>query len=134
MSAGAREEERDRDEMDDLRLRLRAAQDVLDAVRREVDAIVVHGPTGPDIFTVTNTDQPYRMIVEEMLQGAVVLTPDRDIYYCNRYFADIVRVPQEGIVGRPMSEFIAAPDAPAFAGLIGQGTGTLEAVLRATDG
>jgi signal transduction histidine kinase/CheY-like chemotaxis protein len=134
MSAGAREEERDRGEIDDLRLRLRAAQDVLDAVRREVDAIVVHGPTGPDIFTVTNTDQPYRMIVEEMLQGAVVLTPDRDIYYCNRYFADIVRVPPEGIVGRPMSEFIAAPDAPAFAGLIGQGTGTLEAVLRATDG
>jgi signal transduction histidine kinase/CheY-like chemotaxis protein len=132
MSADARED-RNRDEMDDLRLRLRAAQDVLDAVRREVDAIVVAGPAGPDIYTVTNADQPYRMIVEEMLQGAVVLTPDGDIYYCNRCFADMVRLSPEGIIGRPMSDFIAIPDGPAFAGLIGQGTGTLEAVLRGSD-
>jgi two-component system CheB/CheR fusion protein len=124
----------DRDELENLRGRLRAAQDVLDAVRREVDAIVVEGPAGPGVYTVTNADQPYRMIVEEMLQGAVVLTPDGDIYYGNRCFADMVRLPPEGLVGHPMSELIAAPDRPAVAGLVGQGMGTLEAVLRASDG
>src|SRR5882672_2857252 len=124
----------DRDGLEDLRGRLRAAQDVLDAVRREVDAIVVEGPAGPNVYTVTNADQPYRMIVEEMLQGAVVLTPDGDIYYGNRCFADMVRLPPEGLVGHPMSELITVPDRPAVAGLVGQGTGTLEAVLRASDG
>jgi PAS domain S-box-containing protein len=124
----------DRDELADLRTRLRAAQDVLDAVRRDVDAIVVDGPKGPNVYTVTNADQPYRTIVEEMLQGAVVLTPDGDIYYGNRCFADMVRLPPEGLVGHPMIELIAAPDRPAVAGLVGQGTGTLEAVLRASNG
>jgi PAS domain S-box-containing protein len=124
----------ERDELEDLRSRLRAAQDALDSVRRDVDAIVVDGPAGPNVYTVTNADQPYRMIVEEMLQGAVVLTPDGDIYYGNRCFADMVRLPPEGLVGHPMSELIAVPDRPAVAGLVGQGTGTLEAVLRASDG
>ena len=127
-------ETQDRNELEDLRGRLRAAQDVLDTVRRDVDAIVVEGPAGPNVYTVTNADQPYRMIVEEMLQGAVVLTPDGDIYYGNRCFADMVRLPPEGLVGHPMIELIAAPDRPAVAGLVGQGTGTLEAVLRASDG
>jgi signal transduction histidine kinase/CheY-like chemotaxis protein len=122
------------DETEMLRARLRAAQETLEAIRRDVDAIVVEGPAGPQIYTVTNADQPYRMIVEEMQQGAVVLTPDGDIFYGNRYFADMVRVPLDRMVGRPMVGFVAVSDRPGFEGLISQGAGTLETRLRASDG
>lgn len=122
------------DETERLGERLRAVQETLAAVRRDIDAIVVEGPAGPEIYTVTNADQPYRMIVEEMHQGAVVLTPDGDVFYGNRYFADMVRVPLEALIGEPVVEFVEFSGQPAFEGLLAQGTGTLETALRASDG
>ena len=122
------------DETEILRTRLRAAQETLETLRRDVDAIVIEGPAGPKVYTVTNAHQPYRMIVEEMQQGAVVLTPAGDIFYGNRYFADMVRVPPDRLVGMPMVEFVEISDQPGFEGLISQGAGTLETVLRASDG
>ncbi len=123
-----------RNEAEELRPRLRAAQQALDDVRGDVDAIVVEGPVGPQVYTVTNADQPYRTIVEEMQQGAVVLTPHGGIFYCNRGFEDMVRVPLEGIIGHPMAAFVAAPDEPGLGKLLAEGAGSLEAVLRASDG
>ena len=132
MSAMERDQEHDETEM--LRARLRVAQETLEAIRRDVDAIVVEGPAGPQVYTVTNADQPYRMIVEEMPQGAVVLTPEGDIFYYNRGFADMVRVPRDRMIGEAMVEFVEVSDKPELEGLISQGAGTLETVLRASDG
>lgn len=123
-----------RDEIEELGPRLRAAQEALDNVRGHVDAIVVEGPTGPQVYTVTNADEPYRTIVEEMQQGAVVLTPRGDIFYCNRAFEAMVRAPLEEIIGHPVADFIAAAGAATFKGLLAAGTGRIEAVLRAADG
>lgn len=123
-----------RDEVEELRPRLRAAQQALDDVRDDVDAIVVEGPAGPLVYTVTNADQPYRTIVEEMEQGAVVLTPRGDVFYCNRGFEDMVRAPLEDIIGHSMAEFVAAVDESKLEELRAAGAGRLEAVLRASDG
>jgi len=122
------------DEIEELRPRLRAAQQALDNVRADVDAIVAEGPAGPQVYTVTNADQPYRTIVEEMQQGAVVLTPHGDIFYCNHGFEDMVRMRLEGIIGHPMAEFVAVADEPRLEGLLAAGAGRLETVLRASDG
>ena len=123
-----------RDEIEELGPRLRAAQEALDNVRGDVDAIVVEGPTGPQVYTVTNADEPYRTIVEEMQQGAVVLTPRGDIFYCNRAFEAMVRAPLEEIIGHPVADFIAAAAAATLKGLLAAGAGRVEAVLRAADG
>lgn len=123
-----------RDEVEELRPRLRAAQQALDDVREDVDAIVVEGPAGPLVYTVTNADQPYRTIVEEMEQGAVVLTPRGDVFYCNRGFEDMVRAPLEDIIGHSMAEFVAAVDESRLEELRAAGAGRLEAVLRASNG
>ena len=123
-----------RDQIEELGPRLRAAQEALDNVRGDVDAIVVEGPTGPQVYTVTNADEPYRTIVEEMQQGAVVLTPRGDIFYCNRAFEAMVRAPLEEIIGHPVADFIADAAAATFKGLLAAGAGRVEAVLRAADG
>src|ERR1700730_3155168 len=114
------ERDQEHDETEILRARLRAAQETLEAIRRDVDDIVVEGSAGPQVYTVTNADQPYRMIVEEMQQGAVVLTPDGDIFYGNRYFADMIRVPLAGMVGKPMVEVVEVSDKTQFEGVISQ--------------
>jgi len=122
-----------RDEVEELRPRLRAAQQALDNARVDVDAIVVEGPAGPQVYTVTNADQPYRTIVEEMQQGAVVLTPRGDIFYCNRGFEEMVRAPLEEIIGHSMAEFVAAMDGSRLEE-VGAGARRFETVLRAYDG
>lgn len=122
------------DEVEEIRSRLRAAQQALDSIRADVDAIVVEGPAGPQVHTVTNADQPYRTIVEEMEQGAVVLTPRGDIFYCNRGFEEMVRAPLEDIIGQSLAEFVAAVDESRLDELRAAGAGRLEAILRASDG
>src|SRR6266850_7214482 len=122
------------DAMEELRARLRAAQEAVDNVRGEVDAIVVEGSAGPQVYTVVNADQPYRTIVEEMQQGAVVLTPQGDIFYCNRAFEDMVRMRMEGVIGLPMAAFVAGADGPTLERLLAAGAGRHETVLRAADG
>lgn len=123
-----------RDALEELRTRLRAAQEALDNVRGEVDAIVVEGSSGPQVYTVVNADQPYRTIIEEMQQGAVVLTPQGDIFYCNRGFEDMVRMRLEGVIGLPMRGFVAVADEANLEGLLAAGAGRLETVLRGSDG
>jgi len=122
-----------RDEVEELLPRLHAAQQALDNARVDVDAIVVEGPAGPQVYTVTNADQPYRTIVEEMQQGAVVLTPRGDIFYCNRGFEEMVRAPLEEIIGHSMAEFVAAMDGSRLEE-VGAGARRFETVLRAYDG
>ena len=60
-----------------LRGRLDEAEATLAAIRNgEVDALVVAGPQGDQIFTLSGADRSYRILVEEMHQGAVTLDGD----------------------------------------------------------
>ena len=54
-------------EVDELRTELQEAHATLDAIRNgAVDALVVSGKSGEQIFSLINTDQPYRILLEEM--------------------------------------------------------------------
>jgi PAS domain S-box-containing protein len=94
-----------------LQQELEEAQETLRAIRQgEVDALVVEGPLGPQLFTLKSAEQPYRMLVEQMQEGAVTLTPAGDVVYCNRRFAELVGVGPEAIVGGPIARFVAPAD------------------------
>ena len=43
------------------------------------------------LFTLKGADEPYRVLIEEMNQGAVTLSADGSILYCNRRFADLLK-------------------------------------------
>ena len=54
-------------EVEDLRAQLREAQEALEVIRSgEVDALVVGGPLGQHVYTITNADRPYRLLIEQM--------------------------------------------------------------------
>jgi PAS domain S-box-containing protein len=107
-----------------LQQELEEAQETLRAIRQgEVDALVVEGPLGPQLFTLKSAEQPYRMLVEQMQEGAVTLTPAGDVVYCNRRFAELVGVGPEAVVGGPIARFVAPAD-----------RGLLNAALRAGRG
>ena len=97
-------------ELNDLRQRLAEAEEALRAIQAgEVDAIVVGGATAPTVYTLTNADSPYRLLVEQMREGALTVSGDGVILYCNAAFAQIVQRPSERLRGAALTDFIADP-------------------------
>jgi PAS domain S-box-containing protein len=83
-----------------LRERLEEAEQTLRAIRSgEVDAIVVGGPQGDRVFTLTGADHDYRVLMEEMSEGVATLGENGIVSYCNQRFAAIVGMAAEKIVG-----------------------------------
>ncbi len=113
-----------------LLLRLAEAEQTLQALREgEVDALVIRGPAGDQIYTLQGAEEPYRNLVEQMRQGAVVLAGSGDILYANARFAHLVGEPLESIVGGHIGRFIAEADRAEFTALLGSGNGTCRSRL-----
>jgi len=107
-----------------LLARLAEAEQTLQALRAgEVDALVVRGAAGDQIYTLQGAEEPYRNLVEQMRQGAVVLAESGDILYSNAQFASLVGEPLESIVGGPVSRFIAEAERRDFTALLEAGNG-----------
>ncbi|HEY0367636.1 MAG TPA: PAS domain-containing protein, partial [Pyrinomonadaceae bacterium] len=97
----------DANEIQDLQCRLDEAEDTLRAIRQgEVDALVIHGPKGEMIYTLTSADYPYRLMIDEMNEGAVSVSPDSYILYSNRNFASILGLNETNASGVPFGDFI----------------------------
>jgi len=109
-------------ENEELRSRLAIAEETLDAIRNgRVDAIVVPGADGDQIYSISSAETPYRLIIEEMNEGAVTLTSDGIILYCNQTFAKLVNHPIETLTGSLFQKFISAEDHPKLGSLLRQG-------------
>src|SRR5512134_3202095 len=114
----------DRAQAEALRARLTEAEEMLRAIRQgEIDALVVEGETGSSVYTLHSADEPYRHLVEEMQEGAVVLTGRGDILYSNARFAALVGEPLESVVGSRMDRFLGAADRDDFQALLWMGSG-----------
>jgi PAS domain S-box-containing protein len=93
-----------------LQERLREAEETLDAIRNgDVDALVVQGPKGEQVFTLKGADHRYRQLVETMNEGALMLASDRTIVYANNRFARLVQVPHEQLLGSAFDTYVAGP-------------------------
>jgi signal transduction histidine kinase/CheY-like chemotaxis protein len=117
-----------------LRARLSEAEQTLQALREgDVDALVVRGPCGDQIYTLQGAEEPYRNLVEHMRQGAVVVSESGDILYSNARFAAMVSEPLESIIGGPIARFIAQADRVDFARLLNSGNGTRRSRIVSSD-
>jgi PAS domain S-box-containing protein len=107
-------------EVDSLRERLREAQETLDAIRNgDVDAVIVTGADAiPRVYTLETADQTYRLLVEEMQEGALTVTQGGDILYCNRRLAQLIEAHPERIIGGSLKRYVAAEDWPRALELI----------------
>jgi PAS domain S-box-containing protein len=91
----------------ELERRLNEAEETLRAIRQgEVDALVVDGPQGEVIYTLTSADYPYRLMIDEMNEGAVSVSPDSFILYSNRNFARILGLVELHMSGFPFGDYV----------------------------
>ena len=94
-----------------LSARVEEAEETLRAIRDgEVDAIVAAGPEGDRVYTLKGADAAYRVMIEEMAEGAVTLDPDGLILFANRPFAFMLGMPLDRVIGASFQEFVATED------------------------
>jgi PAS domain S-box-containing protein len=118
-----------------LRRQLKEANDTLNAIRDgHVDALVVDSPQGEQLFTLRTADQPYRLMVEQMREGALTLSADGTILYCNERFAELMGVPAERITAQHFTEFVAADDRARIETMLASATYRDDVQLLSADG
>jgi len=122
----------------DVRARLAEAEDALEAIRSgQADALVGTGSRSGEVFTLRGSDEPYRVFVEAMNEGAVALDLRGTILYCNQRFAEMVNTPIERVRGSAFRKFVAAAEGSDVQGLLeraGQGGAMGECTLCTDDG
>lgn len=124
-------------ELADLRLQLEEANDTIEAIKTgQVDALVVHGKKGHELYTLKTADQTYRLFIEKMIEGAVTLDRQGTILYSNSQFASMVKLPLAVVIGTTFHDLVAPVSIEAFLSLFDRGW--LEdckgEVVLATDG
>ena len=65
-------------------------------------------------ITNQESDLYYRVIAETMTEGALILSPQGAILYCNRGFSRMVAVPPERLVGAPFLRLVVEEDRALF--------------------
>ncbi len=102
-------------ELEDLRSRLAEAEDVLCAIRNgEVDAVVVTGKHGEQVYTLSGADSVYRQLIETMSESAVTLSLDGVVLYCNVCFARTLGRPLEQVLGTALRNYLSPADQQAL--------------------
>lgn len=108
-------------QVEDLRLRLEEAEETIRAIRTgQVDAVVMSGPEGERLFVLQGADEPYRIFIETMSEGAATLTANHTIVYSNQSFADMLKIPHEQVMGASLEDFVASDQRHRLRSLLDQ--------------
>ncbi|MBI4525543.1 MAG: PAS domain S-box protein [Deltaproteobacteria bacterium] len=125
-------------QLEQLKARLGEVEETLEAIRTgQVDAVVVAGPDGDQVYTLRGADYSSRMLLQEMNEGAATLMPDGTILYCNRRLADMLKLPLEKAIGSSITSFVPPADQPTIEQMLRQGqqeTIKAEIKLKPADG
>jgi PAS domain S-box-containing protein len=109
-------------ENEELHQRVYELEETLNSIRNgEIDAIVVPGVDGDVLYSLSSVETVYRIIIEEMYEGAITLSKDGLITYCNTRFAELFSEPSEKIVGSHFVDFLHEDDRQRFHELLHEG-------------
>jgi PAS domain S-box-containing protein len=125
-------------ELAELRARLAEAEETLRAIRGgEVDAVVVAGKQGPRVFTLEGAEHAYRVLIECMNEGALILAADGVMLYANQSFARMVKRPLEQVLGSSFHRVLSVTNQAVLRPLLKRTVKSgskIQALLHAGDG
>ena len=125
-------------ENQELRAQLEEAQELIHAIRTgAVDALAVQGPGGARIFTLQGADHSYRALIEQMNEGALLLSETGTVVYCNACLAGLLGYPLAEMMGSDFEACVPPAYRAYWAGLLQRGwqaPGRGELLLQTADG
>lgn len=89
-------------------------------MKSEVDTSFVKISEGEQVFTMSRTENPYRILIEQMQEGVVMLSDDNTIIFCNKGFAQMMRSSIDKIIGKYIHNMIPATEMTDFEKLLNQ--------------
>ena len=106
-------------ENEELRQRLAEAEETLRAIQAgEVDAIVVDGVAGTQVFSLTGAEKIYRVLVETMSEAGLTTDLQGTILFCNHRFCDLMKIEPNDALGHELAEFGPDENQDAIAAVI----------------
>ena len=109
-------------ENEELRYQLEEAQELIQAIRTgTVDALAVQSAQGPRIFTLQSADQGYRTLIEQMNEGALLLSEGATVLYCNACLAGLLGYALGELMGSTFDAFVPPAFQDYWAGLMLRG-------------
>jgi len=115
------------------------AAETVEAIRHgKVDAIVVQGPNGPQVVVLQGAEEPYRVLVERMSDGAATIDNDGTVIFANNRLATMSGRAIGDLVGQNFGSLFAGgapplqPDVTAQAQLCCSGDKTLPVAVSAS--
>jgi PAS domain S-box-containing protein len=111
-----------RAEIAKLRGLLWEAEDSLRAIRSgEVDALVFPTAAGEQVFVLRSVDEPYRVLVEQLQEGAIIASARGEILYCNQQLGALLGLPLQRLIGSSLLQYVLPQDHEVAAGLLTNG-------------
>ena len=102
-------------ELQVLRRRLAESEKTIEAIQKgEVDAVFVQGNGETRVFTLEGEEHNYRILIESMNEGALLLTSEGVILYANRYFSKLIECSLAQIIGTSFLPLIISNDQKSF--------------------
>jgi len=108
-------------ELTGLREQIVYLQEALTAISSGgVDAVVIGEPEAEQIYTLTSADRPYRVIVEEMGEGAATVSENGVILFANPQLAKFLGVSRDSMIGRDLADYVGEDQRPALRALLSE--------------
>jgi len=94
------------EQLQDLQRKLGETQETLRALQTgEADAIVVAAGDGHRVYSLIGADAAYRLWIQSMAEGALMLTADRLVFFANHQFAEMAGAPLQRVAGSSVFDF-----------------------------
>ena len=102
-------------EIEFLRSRLEETELVLAAIRTGgVDALVVSGKSGEQVYTLKGADHYSRSLLEGLNEAALTMTAEGTILYCNNRFSEMTKTPLNQLLGSSFQDIIKPTERKEF--------------------
>lgn len=102
-------------EIDELKAHLRESEETLKAIQKgDVDAIIVKGDKGDQLYSLISPDHPYQGFIENMGEAALVLSKEGIILYSNPGFSEMLGYSSESTLGLSIRSFLDEAHKPYF--------------------
>ena len=101
-------------EIEELKAKLSEADQLIQAIKDgEVDAFAIGSHSAPEVYTLQSGDYAYRILIEEIGEGAINVTEEGLIVYTNTTFYELMGLPYEKVIGTNVFEYIH-PDSSVY--------------------
>jgi signal transduction histidine kinase len=98
-------------EIEELKTKLFEANSIINSIKEgAVDALVVNVDGTPNIYSLESADYTYRILIEKFGEGALSLSDEGLILFCNEYFSKLIHIPANKIIGTYFSSYMDIPD------------------------